>query len=262
MKLDTQLTPSPQNYAKFNTVIFFLAGMGLNAFSPPANGIWLPLGNCTASQAKSGMKGADVSRNRGGLSTRVDARVVGLAPELDMAINEVRYRKAIPTRIFGTQGADVVQAAVTQTSVTFSQVYQLMSCDTGKRQIANVSVKIGTAAGTAAVENVDYQVDYALGQINIMEGSIPDSTTTTPSAIVVTFDCAALTRASFKAFTTANSYGLLRFFYEDQFGTATENIAYVNLVAGDMGENSNEKYRDDKLTAKILGAVNMFERKD
>lgn len=267
---DTQATPRPRNFVSgYNSRFYFYAGNNLNPAAVPAGIGWLDLGDCTASQQKSGMKASAVTRARNGIVSRVSNNVTTLEPELDITVNEIRAVKLIPTLIFGTQNQDILQAAATGATVTFNGVSGDMAYSLGKHVVLNVVVNVGTAGGALAVENRDYQVHAPSGTITIIPvangGTIPESTANTPSNIVVTFDCKATTRTSFTEYTQPNRNGLLKWFEEDTYsddGVATVKVAYVNLMGGDPGSNDPTKSRADKLTASILGQVVRSDRKD
>ena len=266
MPLDTSRTPRPRNFGTFNSRFYFLAGTNLNPAAVPVGVGWLDLGNCTASTQKSGMKSTTTTRARNGTISRVSNNVTTLEPELDITLDEVRFAKLIPTLIFGTQNPDIVQAAATALTVTLNGVYGDLAYSLGKHVVSAVVVNIGTAQGVLATEDVDYQVHYPSGTITVMAGgAIPDSTSATPSNIVVTFACAAVTRTSFTEYTQPNRNGLLKWFEEDVYsadGVPTVKIAYVSLMGGDAGANDPTKSRADKITASILGQVVRSDRKD
>ena len=266
MGYDTQLKPRNRNYGVFNSRFYALLGTNLNPAAVPAGAGWIDLGNCTASQQKSGVKSVPITRARNGFLSRSSNNISTLEPELEITLNEVRAIKLVPLLIFGAQGPDTVQAAATSNTANLNGVYGDLVYELGKHVVSNVVVNIGTAQGPLAAENVDYEIHYPSGRLTVIAGgAIPDSTSSTPSNLVVTFANAATTRTNFTEYTQPNRTALLRWLEEDvysQDGVATVKTAYCQLMAGDPGSNDPTKDRADKINASILGQVVRSDRKD
>ena len=151
-------------------------------------------------------------------------------------------------RIFGTQLADVTQAAVTTTASTktIAGCLQRRSYDLGIRNATEVSV---TAGETPAVAGTDYVHDPLSGMIYIIDGGTVIGAGGTPTEITVSYKCPAITAAQFKAMTQTSGEGHFRFIQTDAQSADARAIhdfdGTISIESADdfSGETQKAKFR-------------------
>ena len=150
-------------------------------------------------------------------------------------------------RVFGTQLADVTQAASTGdgSTVSITAPAQRRSYDLGKRNVTDVAVTSGTAPSlTTYTEGADYTVDAIAGMIYIVDGGL-----ITGVDIAVKFKHPAITAAQFKAMTQTQAEGHFRFIQTDAQSSDARAIhdfdGTISIESADdfNGETQKAKFR-------------------
>ena len=245
---DTPNTPTPANFRRITSDAYFTPD---DADGKTGD---IRLGNVTMQSLKHQQAEVEVMRAfKGGLQ-RADASVSEVKPEYDLTLNEY-LPQLVPIYLFGTTGPDFVQSAATGQSITLPSVNIGRSYRLGNRALSNVVVN---PAGPARVQDVDYQLDADKGILTIMDGgAIADA-----DALIVTFDCAAVTLKTVVPYSRLNRYGFLRLYGEDtQNANPREEIFFrCNLYATDFGDADPKKYSESKLKVVVLGKMAAYLR--
>ena len=148
-----------------------------------------------------------------------------------------------------------MQASAVATPLNLASVNVGRSYRFGKREVANVLVKVGAAT---MVRDLDYQLDTDKGVLTVMDGGgIADA-----SALTITFDCAAVTMKTVLPYTQLSRYGFLRIYAEDsKSGNPREEHYFrCNIVPTDPGSGDPKKYSESKLKVMVLGQPTLYLR--
>ena len=245
---DTPTTPLPANFRRITSDAYFTPD---DADGKTGD---IRLGNITLQSLKHQQAEVEVMRAfKGGLQ-RADASISEVKPEYDLTLNEY-IPQLVAIYLFGSSGADLVQAAATAQTAAFPSVNIARSYRLGMRSVSNVLVDPGSAP---KVRDLDYQLDCDKGIITVMDGGgIADG-----DAMTVTFDCAAATLKTVLPYSRLNRYGFLRLYGEDtQSANPREELFFrCNLYPTDLGDGDPKKYSEAKLKVVVLGRMAAYLR--
>ena len=145
---------------------------------------------------------------------------------------------------------ETLQESATNQSASFSAVAPGGIYELGRYKVKNVVVTYNDGSeDVAAVENVDYSVDYEFGTVEIASDSV-----LVGKDVTVTFDNDSYTRTSFKSLNKTSQEAALRFVSKPLHGKPSKTDIFRTILSldGDFDLKSASDIQKITLKGKVL----------
>ena len=168
----------------------------------------------------------------------------------DISIQTADLNPTALALAFSGEYIETAQTSATGVEVDLTNVQAGLIYELGKRKVKNVVVTYNDGTNdVAAVENVDYSVDYEFGTIEIAKDSALNG-----KDITVTFDNDAVTVGKFTSLNKTSQEVALRFISKPLHGKPSKtDIFRANLsLDGDFALKSADDIQKITLKGKVL----------
>lgn len=247
------------SFTRLTGLAYFKADAGADA------GINIPFGNITMIKLPTNPKTVSANLNKRGGVTLAKRDTYMVEPVWEITSDQFA-EPTFPLQLMGDAIADWTQSIATGSTYTFTakagRAYYI-----GAKNATIKHVKVSTSE---MIPGVDYFIDDynvaqptggSLGSGFVSQNGwimlpVTAAGITDGASVVVTYDCGALTRKQYTAFSKLNRSGTLTIELEDASGgdPREEWIGKVQLSVKQVGDNDPAKFRETILEAAIFGS--------
>lgn len=237
-------TINDRSYRRITTARFF--------FTPKGSTKNKDVGDISIWQMKPDIKRTPRMDTEKGFRQKTAEYITEVSYQFEFTVNEITIAM-LEFMELGQIGADVVQAAATDLTASFTAAFEegffLNATGTTIKSVKN-------GAGTVTyARDVDYQADDDSGYIKVIKGGA----ITEGQAILVTYDTSAQTRRVINSLRSDKIFteGSFRLFIYDQFdGKQLQDISgKCQVFVTDWGTSDGSKIQEVKLSALITSST-------